>query len=172
MREMVARPDFLAGNFLSTDRRVPLDVIGTNACSAIATNGLSGDIWDNFTSSDYKSLPASKPVAVYDPISGGSTEFAPLGNGRGYVRPASLVSLWSTAPFLLNNSVGHEDSYYGTDYYNQDHAGGYGTGRGTACPAADAGDPYLPCVENRLGVFDRSIRTRPTRDAQQSSRRG
>ena len=26
--------------------------------------------------------------------------------GRGYTRPPSLVSLWSTAPFLLNNSVG------------------------------------------------------------------
>ena len=29
--------------------------------------------------------------------------------GRGYTRPASLVSLWSTAPFLLNNSVGQFD---------------------------------------------------------------
>ena len=27
--------------------------------------------------------------------------------GRGYTRPASLVSVWSTAPFLLNNTVGH-----------------------------------------------------------------
>ena len=26
--------------------------------------------------------------------------------GRGYIRPASLVSLWSSAPFLLNNSLG------------------------------------------------------------------
>jgi hypothetical protein len=26
--------------------------------------------------------------------------------GRGYTRPPSLISLWSTAPFLLNNSVG------------------------------------------------------------------
>jgi hypothetical protein len=26
--------------------------------------------------------------------------------GRGYTRPPSLVSLWSTAPYLLNNSVG------------------------------------------------------------------
>ena len=26
--------------------------------------------------------------------------------GRGYTRVPSLVSLWSTAPFLLNNSVG------------------------------------------------------------------
>jgi hypothetical protein len=28
------------------------------------------------------------------------------GGGRGYTRPASLISLWSTAPFLLNNSLG------------------------------------------------------------------
>jgi hypothetical protein len=28
------------------------------------------------------------------------------GGGRGFTRPASLISLWSTAPYLLNNSVG------------------------------------------------------------------
>jgi hypothetical protein len=27
-------------------------------------------------------------------------------DGRGYTRPASLVSVWSTAPFLLNNTLG------------------------------------------------------------------
>jgi hypothetical protein len=26
--------------------------------------------------------------------------------GRGYIRPASLVSVWSTAPYLLNNTLG------------------------------------------------------------------
>ncbi len=30
--------------------------------------------------------------------------------GRGYTRPASLISAWSTAPFLLNNSVGKFNS--------------------------------------------------------------
>jgi hypothetical protein len=30
--------------------------------------------------------------------------------GRGYTRPPSLVSLWSSAPFLLNNSVGRFES--------------------------------------------------------------
>jgi hypothetical protein len=30
--------------------------------------------------------------------------------GRGYTRPPSLVSLWSSAPFLLNNTVGHFDA--------------------------------------------------------------
>ncbi|TPE49245.1 hypothetical protein [Amaricoccus solimangrovi] len=172
MREMVARPDFLDGNFLSTDRRVPLDLIGVNACSAIATNGLAGDIWDNFTSATYKSLPAPKPVTVYHPVSGGATEFAPLGNGRGYVRPASLVSLWSTAPYLQNNSVG-----YDPDYYHYDRpAAGYGAEKpesakpaaydpGAAddwgprtCPSSDPYDPAMPCVENRLHAFDRSIR--------------
>ena len=29
--------------------------------------------------------------------------------GRGYTRPPSLISLWSTAPFLLNNTVGTFD---------------------------------------------------------------
>ncbi|MGO6968270.1 hypothetical protein [Rhizobium leguminosarum] len=150
--------DFLDSNYLSTERRVPMDIVRTNACSAIATNGLSGDVWDNFTSSTYKALPPPHEVTVNHPVSGAAMPLQAAGNGRGYLRPPSLVSLWSTAPFLLNNSVGHEESYHGTDYYNQDNAGGYGAGRGTACPAADAGDPYLPCVENRLTVFDRSIR--------------
>jgi hypothetical protein len=28
------------------------------------------------------------------------------GGGRGYTRPPSLISVWSSAPFLLNNSLG------------------------------------------------------------------
>ena len=30
--------------------------------------------------------------------------------GRGYTRPPSLISVWSTAPFLLNNTVGQFDA--------------------------------------------------------------
>jgi len=156
MVEIVKAPDFLDGNYLSTERRVPMDVTGTNACSAIATNGLSGDIWDNFTSSTYKSLPPPHEVTVNHPVSGAATPLQSPGNGRGYIRPASLVSLWSTAPYLLNNSVGHEEGYYGPDYYTARY--GEGSGYGPTCPAADAKDPYLPCVENRLNVFDHSIR--------------
>lgn len=177
MRTMVASPDFLDDNFLSTDRRVPLDVVGTNTCSAIATNGLDGDIWDNFTSSTYKALPPPKPVTVHDPVSGGATEFAPLGNGRGYVRPASLVSLWSTAPYLQNNSLGYDPALY---HYDRPAAGyrrpvpeaeeatGYAAEAGDAvppdawgprsCPSAAPYDPTMPCVENRLYAFDRAIR--------------
>jgi hypothetical protein len=149
-RDAEGRETFLHGNYLSTERRVPLDVIGTNACTPLATNGLAGDIWDNFTSETYKTLPPVGEVTVNHPVSGAAMPLQPLGNGRGYLRPASLVSLWSTAPFMANNSVGHEEEYYRPDYYGYDYA--------TSCPAANPDDPYLPCVENRLAVFEHSIR--------------
>jgi hypothetical protein len=106
MRAEALKPDFLEGNFLSTDRRVPMTELGINACSPLASNGIRGNIWDNFTSETYKQLPTVGPVTVYNPIDGTPREFEPPGGGRGYVRPASLVSLWSTAPYLQNNSVG------------------------------------------------------------------
>ena len=31
-------------------------------------------------------------------------------DGRGYTRPPSLIGLWSTAPFLLNNTLGRSTS--------------------------------------------------------------
>ena len=108
---------FLIGNYLSTERRVPMDLLGVNACTPTATNGLRGDIWDNFTSDDYKSLPPPGAVTVHHPVSGGASSFQALGNGRGYLRPASLVSLWATAPYLSNNALGYAPHYYGRDYY-------------------------------------------------------
>ncbi len=110
MRNEVMKPEFLTDNFLSTERRIPVTELGTNACSPLATNGLGGDIWDNFTSTTYKQLPAVGKVTVHHPKTGEPWEYEMPGDGRGYTRPASLISLWSTAPFLLNNSVG---TFYG-----------------------------------------------------------
>jgi len=107
LREEVLEDDYLEGNFLSSEVRIPVTELGTNACSPLATNGLEGDIWDNFTSQTYKELPAVGKVTVEHPLSGEPSEYEMPGGGRGYTRPASLISLWSTAPFLLNNSVGH-----------------------------------------------------------------
>src|SRR5262249_2595435 len=36
---------FLEGNYLSSERRVPVDLLQTNACTAIATNALAPHIW-------------------------------------------------------------------------------------------------------------------------------
>jgi hypothetical protein len=108
-REMSAialRDDFLSDNYLSTELRVPVTLLETNACSSLATNALAGDIWDNFSSSSYKSLPSVGSITVHDPLSGEPRPYAMPAGGRGYIRPPSLVSLWSSAPFLLNNSLG------------------------------------------------------------------
>jgi len=46
-------------------------------------------------------------MKLRNPFTGAEYDYALPAGGRGYTRPASLVSLWSTAPFLQNNSVGH-----------------------------------------------------------------
>jgi hypothetical protein len=106
MRRIVLADDFLDGNFLSNDGRVPVTLLQTNACSPLATNAIRDNIWDNFSSESYKQLPPVGAITVYDPFTGKPQRFQMPGGGLGYTRVPSLVSLWSTAPFLLNNSVG------------------------------------------------------------------
>jgi cytochrome c5 len=105
--QIVNAPDFLDHNYLSTELRVPVTLLQTNACSPLATNALGGNIWDNFSSQSYKDLPSVGNITWYQPYTGEPRTYQMPAGGRGYTRPPSLVSLWSTAPFLLNNSVGH-----------------------------------------------------------------
>jgi hypothetical protein len=106
MRDIVLAPDFLTDNYLSTELRIPVTLLQTNACSPLATNSLAGNIWDNFSSQSYKDLPSVGTITVHHPISGEERQYQMPAGGRGYTRPASLISAWSTAPFLLNNTVG------------------------------------------------------------------
>ena len=106
MRKAVADPDFLTDNFLSADRRIPMTELDINACSPLATNAIRDNIWDDFSSETYKNLPSVGDITLYEPYSGKPYQYRMAGDGRGYVRPASLVSVWSTAPFLQNNAVG------------------------------------------------------------------
>lgn len=116
MREIVMAPDFLDNNFLSAEHRVPVTLLQTNACSPLATNAIRNNIWDNFSSETYKQLPSAGMITIYNPMTGAPSEYKLPAGGRGYTRPASLISLWSTAPFLLNNTMGKssegQDSYY------------------------------------------------------------
>ena len=106
MKKIVLADDFLENNFLSTDVRVPVTLLETNACSPLATNAIENNIWDNFASRSYKDLPSVGTITVHHPLTGEPRPYQMPAGGRGYTRPASLVSLWSTAPYLLNNSVG------------------------------------------------------------------
>jgi hypothetical protein len=104
---------FIKDNFLSNEVRIPITLVGTNSGRAVATNAMRGQMWDNFSSEDYKSLPPVGDVHFFNPFSGKPVDdwgnndtYAPPGGGPGYYRPASLISLWATAPYLHNNALG------------------------------------------------------------------
>lgn len=100
-------PNFLQDNYLATDRRYPISKIGTNACAPLASNALDGHIWDNFSSKTYKELPPAGVIGIDDPFSGEKRPYKMPDGGRGYQRAPSLVSIWASAPYLHNNSVGN-----------------------------------------------------------------
>jgi hypothetical protein len=105
---------FLSGNFLSDDQAYPVAsqderiAIGTNAARTMGTNAIDGHIYAQFSSTSYKDRPAVGPVTgLLNPFTGANdlTMSIPR-DGRGYYRTSSLVSVWATAPFLHNNSLG------------------------------------------------------------------
>lgn len=107
-RKSVLADDFLDHNFLSDDERHPVTEIGTNFARAAASNAIKGHVWDNFSSETYKRLPSVgvihglyNPIKPSDPIS-----FELGGGGRGYYRTPTLISVWATAPYFHNNSLG------------------------------------------------------------------
>lgn len=110
MRDIVMQDDFLEENYLSTDARIPITLLKTEACSAMASNAIAGHVWDNFSSETYKDLPSVgnvsviAPVKMDDPLTPRS--WSAPGGGRGYQRVPSLINIWATAPYLHNNEVG------------------------------------------------------------------
>jgi hypothetical protein len=115
MTKIVQDPNFLVGNFLSSELRIPVTLTQTNACSPLASNAIGKSIWDNFSSQTYKDLPSVGTITYYHPVTGKELPFKMPGGGRGYTRPASLISVWATAPYLLNNSVGPQPAEFTTD---------------------------------------------------------
>jgi hypothetical protein len=105
-QQAVLRDDFRDGNFFSNEQRYPVTRIQTNADRALATNATAGHIWQNFSSDTYKSQPPVGEIQVYNPYTGAMQPFRAPPGGPGYYRPPSLISLWSSAPFLHNNSLG------------------------------------------------------------------
>ena len=114
--EAVEKPEFWQYNYLSTDYRVPVSLIRTNSARSLATNALGGHMWSDFSSQSYKEMPFVGAITYFDPFAAQEKQFTPKhkvpvgspegGGGVGFYRPATLVSIWTTAPFLHNNSLG------------------------------------------------------------------
>lgn len=98
--------EFWKDNFLSNEGRYSVAEIGTNAGRASATNAKRGHVWDSFSSENYKTRPAPSPIQVWNPYTEEDETFSFPADGRGYYRTPSLISIWATAPFLHNNSIG------------------------------------------------------------------
>ncbi|MEA2325845.1 MAG: hypothetical protein QOE68_804 [Thermoanaerobaculia bacterium] len=108
-QQVQSDPNFFTQNFLSDERRKPVTDIGTNATRAAATNAMGGHIWDNFSSQTYKTLPKVAAFQVENVFDAKNPITIDLpGNGPGYYRPPSLISLWTSAPYLHNNTVGND----------------------------------------------------------------
>jgi hypothetical protein len=105
-RDEVLKPDFLQDNFLSTEERIPIDVVQTNAARALATNAERGHVWDNFSSETYKTLPNAGDIEVQNLFDLSTRKVRTPSGGPGYYRVPSLVGIWATAPFLHNNALG------------------------------------------------------------------
>ncbi len=107
LREIVLAEDFLKGNYLSNDRRIAADVLGTNLCSPAATNATAGHIWEAFSSDSYRALPAIGPLEVEGLPGVTADRTWELGpGGPGYTRVPSLIGVWASAPLLLSNTLG------------------------------------------------------------------
>ena len=106
--EQILTTDFRKDNFFSEEVRHPITRIKTNAGRALGTNSMAGHVWDNFSSKTYKDLPSVGTIKVWNPYTEKDDDFAVEKGGPGYYRTPSLISIWSSAPFLHNNSLGKE----------------------------------------------------------------
>jgi hypothetical protein len=105
-RHEVMKTDFRDHNFFSDDKRYPITKIKSNAARACATNAKQGQVWENFSSETYKNLPSPGDIDVWNPYTEQMEKFTVPSGGPGYYRTASLISIWSSAPFLHNNALG------------------------------------------------------------------
>jgi hypothetical protein len=114
-RELVLREDFLKDNYLSDDERYPASELGTNVQRSMGTNAMAGSTWGQMSSQTYKDQRKpieliqdqdadGKPIPLYNPLTG-KHDLKFQGN-RSFYRTPTLVSIWATAPYLHNNSVG------------------------------------------------------------------
>lgn len=93
-------------NYLSIDERLPITIPRTNSGRATGTNSRHGQVWDDFASLTFKELGAVGPIEYRDPFSGAVKSFSPPGEGPGYYRVPTLISIWATSPLLHNNALG------------------------------------------------------------------
>jgi hypothetical protein len=118
-RALVQRDDFLKDNYLSDDQRYDVSELFTNAQRAMGTNAMGGNTWGQMSSQSYKDQRVPTELLQDQGVGG---QHRPLYNPltgkydivfkapHSFYRTPPLVSIWATAPYLHNNSVGIYDA--------------------------------------------------------------
>ena len=90
MRQRVLEPDFLDDNYLSNELRVPITLLGINACSPLGTNAIRNNIWDNFSVGVLQDAPLGRQH--HDPASSvGQDDGLSAAGGRPRLHPAGVA---------------------------------------------------------------------------------
>ncbi len=114
-RDLVLRDDFLTNNFLSDDERYPCSELGTHIARTLSPNWDAGGGYGQMSSLGFKLNQAGteqvfdrdkdgKPIPLYNPLTG--KHDVTFKAKKLFYRTPTLVSIWATAPYLHNNSVG------------------------------------------------------------------
>jgi hypothetical protein len=90
-------------DFLSNDQSIPMATIGTNPGRALHSNHMKGHVWEEYGSDTLRNRAKADDLPPAAPPEAGSGP-----DGRGCYRPASLLSMWATAPYMHNNAIGPE----------------------------------------------------------------
>jgi hypothetical protein len=136
----------LRTDWLSSGRPIPVNRIGTYAARALHSNHMASRVWDQYAARDVHERPPDP--ALKEVMKGG---------GRGYYRPASLLSVWATAPFMHNDAIGPEvcgkPSNPALDFYTSP----YVDTSGKPLQNPPACWPYDPSVEGRWRLYKESM---------------
>ncbi|MBC7387443.1 MAG: hypothetical protein H7301_14935 [Cryobacterium sp.] len=105
-KELVLSDDFLDHNYLSDDQRHAYSEIGTNIQRSEGTNAMRGSTWGQMSSQTYKDQRKEQITVknLYNPLTG--TYDLEWKGPNAYYRTPTLVSIWATAPYFHNNSLG------------------------------------------------------------------
>ena len=155
--DLVLRDYFLTDNFLSDDERYPCSELGTHIARSLSPNWDAGGGYGQMSSLGFKLNEAGteqvfdhdkdgKPIPLYNPLTG--KHDVVFKAKKLFYRTPTLVSIWATAPYLHNNSVG---------LYNGDPS------LAARMAAYEDGMTKLLSPERRLGVGSMLVTTQDSK---------
>jgi len=139
-------------DFLSSDAYIPQENVGTNPGRALHSNHMKGHVWEEYGSETMRNRSHQNPLP---PAAAPFNANAP--DGRGYYRPASLLSMWATAPYMHDNAIGPEICGKPANGKNNFYQSPYVDANGKKLEKEPDCRAYDPSVQGRYKLFQESV---------------